>query len=105
MVLAVLAPQDTQPAWVAGPEQERQKMQPQLVMTILAGPDWGEAEDMPAAHLLQCTQNRCELWGWGEVIMIPLLSGGNMFYIIFLSEKSEFYSSRIICGAWRQYDS
>ena len=31
-ILVVLAPQDSQPALVAGPEHERQKMQPQLVM-------------------------------------------------------------------------
>ena len=37
-----------QPSLMAGPEQERQKMQPQLVMTILTGPDW-----KLAAHLLQ----------------------------------------------------
>ena len=96
--MAVLTPQDTQPAWVAGPEQETQKMQPQLVMTILGGLDWGEAENMPAAHLLQCTQNRCELWALGEVIMIPLLSGENMFYIILISEKYEFYRSRVMRG-------
>ena len=67
MVLTGLAPQDTQPAWVAGPEHERQKMQPQLVMTILVGPAWGE--NRPAAHLLQCTQNRWGLLGSEELIM------------------------------------
>ena len=37
--LNAMAPQDTQLAWVAGPEQSMQNMQPQLVITILAGVD------------------------------------------------------------------
>ena len=52
-VLVALAPQDTHPSLVAGPEYERQKMQPQLLMTILAGTAWGDAEKRPVAHLLQ----------------------------------------------------
>ena len=41
-------------------------MQPQLVMTILVGP-W--EENSPAAHLLQCTQNRWGLRGSEELIV------------------------------------
>ena len=41
-VLMPMAPQDTQLAWVAGPEQSLQKMHPQLVITILLGLDCDE---------------------------------------------------------------
>ena len=60
MVLAVLAPQDTQPAWVAGPEQSMQKMHPQLVIIIRLGLDCDE-ENMASLQLLQWTHERGEL--------------------------------------------
>ena len=42
--------------WVAGPEHERQ-----LVMTILVSPARGDAENRPAAHMLQLTMYKWEL--------------------------------------------
>ena len=47
---------DTQPSWVAGPEHERQ-----LVMTSLVSLAWGDAENRPAAHMMQLTLFKWEL--------------------------------------------